>query len=582
VLDQLDAGAVREWAVAAAVALEERRIEIDSLNVFPVADSDTGTNLAFTWRAGADAASSDDSGSAAIVLATLARGAVLGARGNSGVIISQLLRGLADGLNGTQGCDGLGLRRALRSATTRAYESVGRPLEGTILSVANGAAKAAERLPADAAALGDVVAAAVEGAITALLHTPEQLQVLADAGVVDAGGHGLVVVLDSLRTIVTGAPSALPGLLTRGIVTAGIFTGSIVTGSIVTGGIVPGRRASSREIDRETGNAAFEYEVQYLLEASEPAVGRLRAVLDELGDSLAVVGTGEGVWNVHVHVNDVGAALEAGLEAGRPHRISVSRFADQVISSQVTGSQVTSSVATGNSAQPGPVAVIALVPAAGLAELFVSEDVAVVIVDATQHGSPDDGVSGEQDTVAAVRAARKAGAAKIVLLPNDGHLAMIADRAVGVARAEGIDAVVVPTRSAVQGLAAVAVHDAQRRPDDDIIAMADAAAATRFAEVHIADGEGLTTVGSCQAGDVLGLIDGEVVQIGRSVDEMSLALLDRLLGTGGELITAVIGPSAPPETESAIRRHIAERAPMTELVVYTSDVSDCPLLIGME
>ena len=206
VLDQLDAPAVRRWSIAAADALAEHQAEIDELNVFPVPDGDTGTNLALTLRAACDALAADAATTAADALRTLARGAVLGARGNSGVIISQILRGFADAVDGSV-CDAPGLQAALRQAADHAYAAVAEPLEGTILTVARAAADAAATAPATA--LGDVIKAAVAGASDALDRTTEQLPALARAGVVDAGGRGLVVLLDSLAGVVTGVRAVL-------------------------------------------------------------------------------------------------------------------------------------------------------------------------------------------------------------------------------------------------------------------------------------------------------------------------------------------------------------------------------------
>jgi uncharacterized protein len=304
---------------------------------------------------------------------------------------------------------------------------------------------------------------------------------------------------------------------------------------------------------RETGSNEYDFEVQYLLEAGEQAVATLRRELSGLGDSAAVVGTGEGVWNVHVHVNDVGAAIESGIEAGRPYDITVVRFADQVAALAGT-------------------AVVAVAPGQGLAHLFEAEGVWVV----------DGGAGNSPSTADVLAAVRATGAGEVVLLPNASQVTGIAESAADQARAEGIRATVVPTRSPVQGLAAVAVHDAARRFDDDVVAMAEAAAATRFAEVTIAQREALTSVGVCQPGDVLGLIDGEVVEIGRGLVSVAFALVDRLLGVGVELMTVLVGGGAPDSVGNLIAQHVQERAPYTDVTVYPGGQPDFPLIIGVE
>jgi DAK2 domain fusion protein YloV len=547
VLDTLDAASVRAWAEAAATALEARRMEIDDLNVFPIADSDTGTNLAETMRAAADAIATEAEAattSAASALGSLARAAVLGARGNSGVIVAQLLRGLADGINGAPSCDATLLRRALDRAAASAYAAVGQPTEGTILSVARAAAMATRQL-APTAQLAEVVCAARDGAIVALARTPQQLPVLAHAGVVDAGGRGLVVLLDALCQVITGDPSVLR------------------TERRDPNRAQPVLARPAVNAPRETGSDAYEYEVQYLLDASEVAVEELRAMLGRLGDSLTVVGTGTGVWNVHVHVNDVGAALEAAVVAGRPHRISVTRFADKLAAPDP--------LVDSRGTVLGPTAVIVLLADGGLVSLFEHAGVTPIVV--TEH------TDGEHQVLATINAA---GGSRVVLLPTDPELAAVAGALARPAREAGVDVVVVPTRSPMQGLAAVAVHDDSRRTEDDVIAMAEAAAATRYASVEIATGAGLTTIGACSAGDVLGLIEGDVVEIGRASTDIAVSMLRRLIGVGGELISVILGPTAPAGTDVALRACVAAQAPLAELVIYPSEQLDAVVLLAME
>ena len=534
VLDKLDAPAVRRWSIAAADALAEHRVEIDELNVFPVPDGDTGTNLALTLRAASDALAGEASATAAAALRAMARGAVMGARGNSGVIVSQILRGFADAIDGD--CDATGLQAALHQAAEHAYAAVADPLEGTILSVARAAAESAAVITNGTRTLASVVSAALTGAATALDRTTEQLPALARAGVVDAGGRGLVVLLDALAGVVTGATSTIAP---------------------------PRRTARSRKVlesARETGSAEFGYEVQYLLDAGEESVATLRAELARMGDSLVVVGTGEDLWNVHVHVNDVGAAIEAGLEAGRPHRITVVRFADQIARDEAFPTDLAGT------------AVVAVAPGEGIAYLFEGEG--VVVVDGGPGDNPSTG-----EVLAAVKASR---AAQVVLLPNSAQVTRVAEAAAEQARDAGIEVAVVPTRSPVQGLAAVAVHDAGRRFGDDVIAMAEAAAATRWAEVTVAQRESLTSVGRCQAGDILGLIDGDVVEIGQSVRDVAKAALDRLLGVGAELITMIAGCDAEPGLTDELRAHIEQADPLIEVAVFDGGQPHYPLLLGVE
>lgn len=536
-LTQLDASAVRLWCEAASEALSAHRDEIDDLNVFPIPDGDTGTNLALTMRSAAEAVAGDRSVTVGAVLRAMARGALLGARGNSGVIMSQLLRGVAETFDGRETGDGELLATGLRRATEAAYAAVAQPVEGTILSVITGAAVAAETsCRAGRAELANVIIAAADGAETALSRTPEQLDVLGRAGVVDAGGRGLVVLLDALNAVVTGRTAQPRSARPRA------------------------RNSSALEATREAGSEDFSYEVQFLLDANDAAVAELKAALCGLGDSVVIVGTGDGLFNVHVHVNDVGAAIEAAVDAGRPRRITVVRFLDQIATDEVR------SVRTGTS-------IVAVAPGIGLADLFRSEGVRVV----------DGGPTANPSTAEVLAEILRTEAARVILLPNASAVGGVAELAADAARSKGISVAVIPTKSPVQGLAAVAMHDERRRFDDDVIAMAEAAAATRFAEVTVAVSESITYAGRCQAGDVLGLIDGEVVEIGSDISAVGIHLLGRLIAAGGELVTVLAGSAEGAAAAAAdLERFVRSEHPVVEISSFPGGQPHFPLLIGVE
>jgi DAK2 domain fusion protein YloV len=540
VLQALDDAAVGQWYRAAVLALSEARSTLDDLNVFPVPDGDTGTNLLLTAQAAVEALdkASSDPGNVDSPWLTLARGAVLGARGNSGTILAQLLRGLADHLAGQPPADGPAFASALQKAADTAYSAVADPEEGTFLTVARAAGTAAmaavDNGPRD---LAVAVRAAADGAREALEATTDQLAALREAGVVDAGGAGLCLVLDALVTTVTGIEPARPPLAR------------------------PARRGDHRH--QHAGDLPHQpppgpgSEVQYLLaDTDEAAVARLHERLATLGDSLVIVGvdtpTGR-EWNVHIHVADIGAAIEAGIEAGRPHRISVTPLAPVRPAVPV----------------PGLRAVVAVVASDGLEELFAAEGARVV------RCGPD-GVT-EDDILAEIIAST---AQDVVVLPNDASLAATAARAAGRARELAREVGVVPTRAPVQGLAALAVADPDRRFGDDVIAMAEAAAATRWAEVTVADQEALTSAGRCQPGDVLGSAEGDVVVIGADQAAVACDLLDRLLSAGGEMATLVVGEDAA--LGDAVCAHLSSVHPTIEVIRYGGGPRAIPLQVGVE
>lgn len=571
--ETLDATAVRTWCALALDALGRAREEIDAINVYPVADGDTGTNLyltvesaaraveaVFEGHATADPAARDRLPGLPDAVRAMAHGALIGARGNSGTILAQLLRGMAEVLAAGEpaaGPDGgEALRRALRRAVASAYEGVARPVEGTVLTVAAAAAKAASRAPGGAP---EVARAADEAARAALAVTPGQLDVLGEAGVVDAGGLGLVEVLGALSRALSGesAPPEARGERHRR------------AGRQEAGGDAPSTRVWRTEPETEPesatgcrpapgGHATPAFEVIYLLDADDTAVARLRARLDALGDSLVVVG-GDGLWNVHVHVDDAGAAVEAGIEAGRPHRVRITHFGP-------------AAGTTARTREPVQRAVVTVVPGDGLAGLCGEAGATVV-----PAGPGEVPASGEL-----VAAIRRAHAREVVLLPNDPELRHTAAAAADQARTEGVRVALIPTRSAVQGIAALAVHEPERGFDEDVVAMTAAAGATRYAELAVAERQSWTMAGICQAGDVLGLIDGDVAVIGTELAATAETVLDRMLAAGGEMVTLVLGAGVPGSVADRLERHVRDGHLAVDTVVYRGGQQTAPLLIGVE
>ncbi|MFD0042529.1 DAK2 domain-containing protein [Streptomyces anulatus] len=575
--DDLDAVAVRTWCSLALEALGRERAEIDAINVYPIADGDTGTNLYLTVESAAAAVeavfAAHETGATAPATAdavrAMAHGALIGARGNSGTILAQLLRGMAGVL--ADGGDAAHLRRALTRAADAARRAVAHPVEGTVLTVAAAAAESAagESPAGEQSDLRTVVHAAYDGALAALAKTPEQLAVLGRAGVVDAGGRGLVAVLGALVETVTGQAPVRGPRTAHGKAPTPVDGGSVVGlpvgGTPVEGGPAGGFPAAGVPVGEgpldcpEDGVAGPAFEVIYLLEAGDEQVTRLRARLDALGDSLVVVG-GDGLWHVHVHVDDAGAAVEAGVEAGRPYRIRITHFATE------SGHDLRVQ------AEPAQRAVVVVVPGDGLAGLCTEAGATTVIA---RPGEPP--ASGEL-----VDAIRRAHAREVVLLPNDAALRHTAAAAAEQARTEGVRVALVPTRAAVQGIAALAVHEPDRGFDEDVVAMTAAAGATRYAELAVAERQSWTMAGICQAGDILGLIDGDVAVIGADVPATARTVLDRMLAAGGELVTLVLGEDVPDALADALEEHVREGYLAVDTVVYRGGHQRAPLLIGVE
>lgn len=546
---------VLAWARQCLARLGEQREEIDRLNVFPVPDGDTGTNMYLTMESAIlaiDAMTSDrPDGALAVrwtgadpetlrllaIVQALARGALMGARGNSGVILSQVLRGLlhaqvrpeasGDGIDG-----GHLVASALRASSDLAYQAVGTPVEGTMLTVIRLAAAAAETASEQGADADGVVTAAADGAREALAATPTMLPALAAAGVVDSGGAGIVVIVDAMVEVVTGR-------------------------------VRPVRAENRRQISAPVGHAPHAdydgpaYEVMYLLDAPDDAIGDLRRRLGALGDSLVVVG-GDGLWNIHVHVDDAGAAVESALGVGgKPHRIRIQWLRE--------GFPAAAAARTGR-------AVVAVTHGVGIAQLLT--DAGAVVVPARPRISPSTG-----ELLSAIEAS---GAAEVVLLPGGKDIGPAAEAAAMRAREAGIRVAVVPTRAIVQSMAAIAVHERERRFDDDVAAMSRAAGATRYGGVTVSSKEAMTSAGVCRPGDVLGLVSGDIVRIGTDEVAVALAVVAELVRGDSGLVTLLSGSDFDEDDLAAVVEALEEEYPQLDVVAENGGQPLWPLIIGVE
>ncbi|HKX67214.1 MAG TPA: DAK2 domain-containing protein [Intrasporangium sp.] len=592
-LEVLDVNAVRRWAVLIRSVFAARRAEIDALNVFPVPDGDTGTNLYLTFDGAIERmlaeAADQPLDSVADLLKDFAGHLLWTARGNSGVILSQIVRGLAEGVRGSTVMDAGDLAAGLAKADERAWQGVTDPKEGTMLSVS----RAAALVSAEARGLGFHAATVhiLEAAQEALARTPEQLPVLARAGVVDAGGAGLVLVLECLERLAAGDDGRVVLGLSSSDRRGRLHpeAGALLVTRPLDADVVP--------LGEPTGP---EYEVMYLLSVEEEdRIAGLRARLVELGDSVLVVG-GEGEWNVHAHVDDPGAAVEAGVEAGRPHRIRITRLVtDDGLAGAAHAAAHDAGHAAGHDAghDAGPVAahdaaqdaahrqgrereprlsgVVACAAGDGLASIFTRIG-AVVISSGPGHRAS----TGQ--FIEAIRQQHATGVRGVIVLPNDADTELAAAAAARAVADEGIEALVVRARTAVQGVAAVAVFEPDAWPTSNLVAMQSAAAGTRHGAVTIANRVGLTSGGPCQPGDVLGVVDGDIVIVGSDQLVVAREVVNRLLSSGGELVTLVLGESAPQGLVGAIEAAARKQHRGVEVTVLDGGQPVYTALIGVE
>jgi DAK2 domain fusion protein YloV len=538
----IELAVVQRFVDVAVDALARAREEIDALNVYPVPDGDTGTNMFLTMSAARDAIqealATDPDAGLGTALTALRRGALLGARGNSGVILSQMLGAVSTRIGRATADErtAMVMAEAMVEATDASYAAVGTPVEGTILTVARAASGAAVRRAEEPDARArDVFTAAATAAREALLHTPDQLEQLRAAGVVDAGGRGLCVVLDAAERVLTGRRlvEQRPALGARAI-------------------------PVTHEVHALRAGGPS-YEVMYLLDSDDDHVRNLKAALAPLGDSLVVVG-GEGLWNVHVHVDDVGAAIEAGIAAGRPHRVRVTHFAEQA-----------GAAGQGTSERTGR-RIVAVAAGPGLAALF--GDAGAIVVEGGPGRRPSTGML--------LSAIEDSHAAEVVILPNDRDSVRAAQVAARTAEEDhGVRVAVIPTEAQVQGLAAVAVHEPARTFDADVLEMTATASHTRHGAVTVAVKQAMTMAGPCEPGDVLGVIAGDFAVVGSDLRAVAIEILERLLGGGGELVTLVTGAASDGLAEHC-EAYLTQHHAVVDVVVYDGGQDRYPLLMSVE
>ncbi|GAB3578873.1 DAK2 domain-containing protein [Calidifontibacter terrae] len=528
-LATLDLFALRRWVVVARTDLAQFADRINALNVFPVPDADTGTNLLLTLDGAMGSLTFEDPDDLGAAANDLATATLMAARGNSGVILSQLARAVAEVLTASaDGCIGpADLARALRRASDYAWRSVSSPVEGTILTVAAAAADGAEL--ADSASLTAVVDGAVASAKAALLHTTDQLEALRAAGVIDAGGAGYLLILESLQRVVesdtglVGAAHETPDWLGEPSV-------ALTTLDCHDG-----------ELDGPS------YEVMYLLsDTTGERVDRLRSTLHKLGNSLVVAG-GPQTWSIHVHVDDVGAALNAGVEAGRPHRFAITRFADEMLT-RTLHMPVTHDART---------LVVAVAEAEGLAELARSEGRTVVAADA-----------GRLARSTATRAMRETGLTEVLLIADGEIASQTCDLLQKSLRDKGIRVIRPGASGPVEFLTALAVAHPDSSGDDVLAAVDSALIDLSTAVVEVAEAELETVEGVCPRGELYGAIDGEVITHAAQALPVAARLLELLITErDAELVTLVTGVQAPAALADTLRVDLARRHPDVEVSV---------------
>ena len=556
VLEDFGAEALRDTVITFRDTMKRHAAGINLLNVYPVPDGDTGTNMSRTL----DAVVTELEGADHELEPTceaISHGSLMGARGNSGVILSQILRGLVTTLRTATPGSATKVAAALKAASVASYEAVLKPIEGTILTVVRETADAAQRAASDGATLAAMLHVARAAGRKALANTPEQLPVLKDAGVVDAGGAGFMLLMDAALHVVDGEPLPEP---------------SEASGpSQEQLNAVSHRASTSGEVDV----SELRYEVMFLLNIEDAKSKEFMQAWGKIGDSIVVVG-GDGLYNCHVHTNDIGAAIEAPLElGGKPFKIRVTDLFEEMEEEHAQREAqmgAASKRPSAVSALPAvECAVIAVCSGDGLAELFGQMGVQGVVTG---------GQTLNPSTAELLDAVEHMNSQQVIILPNNKNIIPVANQVNALTKKE---VRVVPTCSMPEALAALVSYDPEADVDANCEAMSDAAKSVATGEVTQAVRDTNTDAGAVKNGDWIGLVRGDgVVAIGSTMVVAATQLLDQLLSGNGELLTVITGNLATARATEEIIAYMADNHPDVEVEVHPGGQPLYPFLFGVE
>tara|TARA_Y100000768_G_scaffold118094_1_gene87240 strand:+ start:17798 stop:19438 length:1641 start_codon:yes stop_codon:yes gene_type:complete len=525
-------------------ALEAHKESINRLNVYPVPDGDTGTNMFLTVASVLEEMRPADLNDREAVCAAMSHGSLMGARGNSGVILSQVLRGMSSGFVKAKDIDAEVLASALTEASVAADGAVMKPVEGTILTVVREVARAAQQA-AETDSIVPTIEAALREGEAALERTPEQLSVLKEAGVVDAGGAGFLLLLHGILRVLDGRELPKPENA-EGVPSVAVDT------------------------TEEVGVSENRYEVMYLLNAPDEDIDGFKNVWSSIGDSIVVVG-GDGLWNCHIHTDAIGEAIEAGIDIGRPQRIRVTDLAEEVIEERWVREAAESAKAEAIQKQKEvPCAVVAVSPAAGIGEIFHSLGVQELVLG---------GQSMNPSTAELLDAVERAPAEQILILPNNSNIVAVA-RAVDDQTLKTV--VVVPTTSVPEGFASLLGYDPEVNAADNAEAMLEIAAGVEVGEVTQAVRSTSTSVGDVAEGDWIGLDRNGVCAIGDTLVEAGINLLNEIVGDQSEILSIIVGEDATDADTEAISEWLRQNKASVETEIHDGGQSHYPFFFGVE
>ena len=545
---RIDGALLKEMFVSGAALLTQNRESVDALNVFPVPDGDTGTNMTQTITSAVKEMNAGRFSSAGDVANAVARGALKGARGNSGVILSQIFRGFAKVMSGAEEVDIPLMIRALRSGATTAYKAVMKPKEGTILTVARVIAEEMEESAHRFETMEDLFKAILVSGDAILKRTPEMLPVLKQAGVVDSGGTGLMVVYRGMYAALTGEPveAEVPGETAREP--------------------MPGEFVDIHDLDNITFGYCTEFIVSHPREDMRDSdVVRLRKRLERIGDCVLVI-SDLNVVKVHVHTNDPGKALQMALELGELDAIKI----DNMFEEHRERVRMREEQEAAEKAKRKEYGIVTVALGQGLTDIF--KDLGIEeIVDGGQTMNPS-----IEDLFEAIQ---RTNADTVFVLPNNTNIILAAQQAAELTEQKVI---VLPTKSVPMGISAVLAFDPNADAESNEAAMREAAEAVHTASITYAVRDTNFDDREIHAGDIMGLIDNKLEILGSDMREVSEDLVEKMVTDESGLITIYYGSDVGEEEAQTLHDELEEKYDMCDVEVHSGGQPLYYYLIAVE
>ena len=542
----------RRWRAAllgGTARLEQHRETVNDLNVFPVPDGDTGTNMLLTMQAalaGIDPAA-DEAGA---IGKQAARGALMGARGNSGVILSQIIAGMARALEGHRDSDAQTMARALTEAAEAAYGAVAQPVEGTMLTVAREVGRAAEQAAAESADVVTTLQRATTAAAEAVQQTRYQLDVLTEAGVVDAGGEGYRLILEGMLLAETDGIEVSPGDVATPVVPA----------------------MAPMAVDSDGEGEGWGYCTQFLITGRDLDMARIRETIQSIADWSVVVGDSD-VIRVHGHTDDPGQMLSAVVANGRLADIHIEDMDLQVLEQEARAAQGPAEPEMADETAPQvPLATVAVAAGEGLEAVLRSLGVSDIV-----RG----GQTMNPSTEELLAACTAANASQVLILPNNKNVILAAEQ-VAQLTPDDVDVTIVPTTSVVQGIAAQLVFDSEAAPDENAAAMTEAAQAVCTIELTHAVRDSTSGTLTIREGEAIALVDDTLVAHGAEQISALRGALDTLDTDDYEIVSVYPGADAEPAATDALVVRLEEWLPEAEIEVAPGGQPHYHYLIGLE